>query len=292
MKKFVMMIMLMVVTSSMSHADEGTLPIPPCYLCLANGVSCLDPHFVGFDGKKFDIYNTGDFLLLKESDGSEISFTVTNRWGAAASPWITEIRCRVPGGPWMKATAATATPNPPKATVVVDGVGMINNGESYTDPTTSFKVKKDEDGSYIEFVAPRWTLSVRHQVAHVKKDGWHYFNMGVSITSLLKTPVTGVLGVTYNPETYARILGDDLGSNAASSALADHSTSSRSLLMTHGKMIFSAADMNPTSTLRPLMMRRMLGPMVAPEDRCCGTVAYKNTSGLSCCGGVLGATPC
>jgi hypothetical protein len=258
MKKFIMMIMLMVVTSTMSHADEGTLPPWPCYLCLPPTEGCWDPHFVGFDGKKFDIYNTGDFLLLKESDGSEISFTISNRWGSApnASPWITEVRCRVPGGPWMTATAATAIPNPPKATVVVDGVGTIDNGQSYTDPTTSLTVHKHQDGAYIQFVAPRWRFSVRHLVAHVKKDGWHFFNIGVTVTSLLKTPVTGVLGVTYNAETYARILGDDQGSNEASSALVDHSTSSRSLLMSHAKMISSAADEEPTSTFPPL--RHML----------------------------------
>jgi hypothetical protein len=226
MKKVVMMIMimLMVVTMSIESVESRT-----CEACHAQGAACDDPHLLGFDGKSFDIYNTGDYLILKESDGFEISFTITNRWGKKSQPFITEIRCRGPGGPWMKVTAATATPNPPVATVFVDGVGTVDNGDSYTDPTTSLRIQKSVQGSSITFVAPRWTLDVQHKIAHVTKDGWHYLNMAVTITSLLKTPVTGVLGVTYNPDTYAHILQD--GNDEASSGVADHSSSSRSLLL-------------------------------------------------------------
>jgi hypothetical protein len=292
MKNFIMMIMLMVVTSTMSHADEGTRPPSVCWLCLMKDYICNDPHFSGFDGTKFDIYNTGDFMLLKESDGSEISITISNRWGKAAQPWITEIRARGPGGPWMKAIAATATPNPPIPTIVVDGVGTID--ESYTDPTSSLQVKKIAGGAYIEFVAPRWTLSVRHMVAHVVKDGWHYFNMGVSITSLLKIPVTGMLGVTYKPEMYAKMLGVDQVSNETSTASADHSSSARSLLMSHAKMLASGLDEVATST--PPRLRRMLAypnqTEPPPEMMCCKhptidrNVMY-NSSAQSCCGGDL-----
>jgi hypothetical protein len=286
MKKFIITIMLVVVTITMAHAAESSFPPPPpCYLCPIPPYICGDPHFVGFDGKKFDINVAGDYLILKESDGFEISISISSRWGRLGRPgetWITEIRVKSPGGPLMKATAATATPNPPLATVLVDGVGTVAEGESYTDPTTSLKVRR-LGSQYIEFVAPRWTLTVSHLVAHVIKDGWHYFNMGIEITKLLETPVTGVLGVTYNPETYAR-LGDQ-GLSKSTSALVDHSTSSRSLLMAHAQIVFPPDEV-------PSHRRILSATPPPPEIMCCnntaaGTNTMYNTTELDCCGGVL-----
>jgi hypothetical protein len=289
MMMMIMMIMMMVVTSL---ADDGTNPVPPCNKCLGAGQACGDPHMLGFDGKAFDIWNAGDYLVLKESDGFEISFTVRNRWGGESSPWITEIRCRGPGGPWMKVTAATATPNSPdgpiEATVFVDGVGTVDNGDSYTDPTTSLRVQKSVQGSSIAFVAPRWTLTVDHKIAHVKKDGWHYLNMAITITSLLETPVAGVLGVTYNPDTYARILQSGLNSAQASDshAVVDHSSSSRSLLLLksakpHAVLVYDpAADETGFLQSIPILPGRKLMAV----DKCCGTTAYDSSTHMCCMG--------
>jgi hypothetical protein len=294
----IMMIMLMVVTMSIESVVSQE---NHCALCKDSGyafeaMACDDPHLLGFDGKSFDIYNTGDYLILKESDGFEISFTITNRWGTKSQPFITEIRCRGPGGPWMKATAATATRNLPEATVVVDGVGNVDNGDSYTDPTTSLRVTKSLQGSSIVFVAPRWTLVVQHKIAHVKKDGWHYLNMGISITSLLKTPVTGILGVTYNPDTYARILQD--GNNKASSGVADHSSSSRSLLFMksatpHAMSLHSVHDeIEFVNSIIPAQRKLLkysanMAPTLlpAPPDvRCCNNGEIYNSTTHICCG--------
>jgi hypothetical protein len=296
MKKVIMItmtMMAMAVTSTMSQ-DDGTNVVPPCNKCLGAGQACEDPHMLGFDGKAFDIWNTGDYLVLKESDGFEISFTVRNRWGKKSSPWITEIRCRGPGGPWMKVTAATAIRNSPdgpiEATVFVDGVGAVDNGDSYTDPTTSLRVSKSLQGSSIAFVAPRWTLDVDHKIAHVRKDGWHYLNMAISITSLLETPVTGVLGVTYNPDTYARILHHP-ASNEASSAAADHSSSSRSLLlysaMPRGLVIYPAADEIESAVTSTSLHRHMLQ---TSNEKCCNGTKYNTVTGF-CCQGVIDPHP-
>jgi hypothetical protein len=256
---------------------------------------------LGFDGKAFDIWKAGDYMVLKESDGFEISFTVRNRWGGESSPWITEIRCRGPGGPWMKVTAATATPNSSpdgsiEATVFVDGVGTVDNGDSYTDPTTSLRVQKSIQGSSIAFVAPKWTLDVEHKIAHVVKDGWHYLNMAITITSLLATPVTGVLGVTYNPDTYARILQKKHGRRheATSHAVVDHSSSSRSLLLSksakpHAVLLYDPADetkflQSATSDYLPGRKLKQAGSM------CCGGTAYDPTQKM-CCDGTLNSIP-
>jgi hypothetical protein len=294
MMMMVTMIMMMVVTS---FADDGTNPVPPCNKCLGAGQACGDPHMLGFDGKAFDIWKAGDYLVLKESDGFEISFTVRNRWGEKSSPWITEIRCTGPGGPWMKVTAATATRNSPdddvnngpiEATVFVDGVGTVDNGDSYTDPTTSLRVQKSVQGSSIAFVAPRWTLTVDHKIAHVRKDGWHYLNMAITITSLLETPVTGVLGVTYNPDTYAQILQHGL--NKASHSVVDHSSSSRSLLLKsakpHAVLVYEPADEDEFLQSIPTVPGRKLMAL----NKCCGTTAYDSSTNV-CCKGQMNNMP-
>jgi hypothetical protein len=294
-QQVIMMVIMMIVVTVSSQTGNSGYPAPgPCWKCIGEGVACGDPHMMGFDGKAFDIWSAGDYLVLKESDGFEISFTVRNRWGAKSSPWITEIRCRGPGGPWMKVTAATAAiPNSPdgpiEATVFVDGVGTVDNGDSYTDPTTALRVHKSVQGSSIAFVAPRWTLNVDHKVAHVVKDGWHYLNMGISISSLLETPVTGVLGVTYNPDTYARILQKEHRQNQAASshAVADHSSSSRALLFKsatskpHAVVVYNQADETEflQSTTLPGRKLKQTGPSM-----CCGLTQYDDLTQICCQG--------
>jgi hypothetical protein len=235
----------------------------------------------------------------------------------------------------MKVTAATSnrtSPDSPiEATVFVDGVGTVDNGDSYTDPTTSLQVQKSVQGSSIAFVAPRWTLDVDHKIARVVKDGWHYLNMAITITSLLETPVTGVLGVTYNPETYAHILKrvEDEQRNAATShaAVVDHSSSlTRSLLMSksakpHAVLLYDPADdetkflQSATPNLPGRKLKQsytwccngveydimdqiccqgVIQTLPTTPSACCGSVAYPTIdNSLSCCNdGVVRPTPC
>jgi hypothetical protein len=127
-------------------------------------------------------------------------------------------------------------------------------------------------------------------IAHVKKDGWHYLNMAITITSLLETPVTGVLGVTYNPDTYKYILPKRHGSNEASShALVDHSSSSRSLLLKstkpHAVLVYNPAD--ETQFLQSNFTPTPLGRKLAQSGTmCCASTNYNPTQ-FKCCEGTL-----
>jgi hypothetical protein len=188
----------------------------------------------------------------------------------------------------MKVSTSTATRGSERgttnstieATVFVDGVGAVNNGGKYTDPTSSLQVKKSLQGSSIEFVAPRWQLYVQHKIAHVKRDGWHYLNMEVKLTSMLKTPVTGVLGDTYSPETYLHNLQD---ANEASHGGADHPASSLRALkgaMPRGLLIYPADEGSTSTVLRQLLAKKP----------CCNGIPYDPNSSL-CCGGVICAKP-
>jgi len=114
MKVMMMMIMIMLVlmvTMSSKHVVAQTGG-GGCDTCNSQGAACGDPHLVGFDGSLFDIWDAGDYLVLRESDGFEVWFTVSYRWPWSAKnkgPFITEIRCRGPGGgPWMKVSASRA----------------------------------------------------------------------------------------------------------------------------------------------------------------------------------------
>jgi hypothetical protein len=255
-------------------------PTPPP----SEGKICEDPHVVGFDGKAFEIWNAGDYLVLRESDGFEVWITISYRTGfKVPAPFITELRCRGPGGPWMKVSTLPGskhitTNGAIEATVSVDGVGAIDNGGKYTDPTTTLQVTKGLSGSSIEFVAPRWQVYVQHRIAHVIQDGWHYLNMEVKITSMLETPVTGVLGATYHPETYWQKLQE---ANDSSHGVVDHS-SSRALkgTMPHGLLIHPADDDEGVkSTL--LRLRKLL-----LTETCCGEQPYDSSQSV-CCNGVV-----
>jgi len=109
-------------------------------------------------------------------------------------------------------------------------------------------------------VAPRWQLYVQHKIAQqFTRDEWHYLNMEIGIKSMLETPVTGVLGATYNPETYSHILQQT--NNEASLGVVDHSLSSSSTRSLKGTMprglLISPADEGSASTwLRKLMVNQ------------------------------------
>jgi hypothetical protein len=121
---------------------------------------------------------------------------------------------------------------------------------------------------------------VQHKIAHVKQDGWHYLNMEVKITSMLKTPVTGVLGATYHPETYWHNLQE--AKESSHHGVVDHSSSSRALkdTMPHGLLIHPADDDEGiTSTL--LRRRKLL-----LDDCWCNGVKFSNSRNI-CCDGVI-----
>jgi hypothetical protein len=291
-----MMMIVTVLTFTVTMSRNNHVVAEGCNVCTNEGAACDDPHLVGFDGKMFDIWKAGDYLVLRESDGFEVWFTVSYRWSSSA-PYITEIRCRGPGGPWMKVSTLTGGSNHStvngtvEATVFVDGVGAaVDNGGKYTDSTSSLQVKKSLQGSSIEFVAPRWRLYVQHKIAHVIRDGWHYLNMEVEITSMLETPVTGVLGATYNPETYSHILHQE--ANETSPGVVDHSSASRALkrtlpLMPRGLLIHPAAaaadddDDDDGSSTSTLILRKLM----AQQRPCCNGVPY-NPSTEICCRGI------
>jgi len=71
-----MMIMIMLmVTMSCKYVAAAS----PCPVCAMEAGICEDPHVVGFDGKVFDIWNAGDYLVLRESDGSEVWLSISYR---------------------------------------------------------------------------------------------------------------------------------------------------------------------------------------------------------------------
>jgi len=168
-----------------------------CPQCLpGDATACGDPHMVGFNGKHFDYAKTGESVLLKESDGFEVKFIVTTFQPGSGATFITGIRCRGPGGPWMRIIAASGDSADSAAVVTVDGVdAALGNGAEFTDSASSLKIQKSISGFQMWVTAPRWMLLVAQVVGH--KDP--FFNIDFLITSPLKTPVTGVLGSTYDP---------------------------------------------------------------------------------------------